>query len=99
MTAYVISEVEALDPAAFEQYRKLAADSIAQYGGRYLVRGAKPDVAEGTPTSRRVIIVEFDSMVQLRTWYASPEYAVALQVRKTALDRRLLFVEGVGDQF
>jgi uncharacterized protein (DUF1330 family) len=27
--------------------------------------------------------------------YASPEYAEALKVRQTALDRRLIFVEGV----
>jgi hypothetical protein len=31
----------------------------------------------------------------LREWYASPEYAEALKHRRTALDRRLIFVEGV----
>jgi uncharacterized protein (DUF1330 family) len=34
-------------------------------------------------------------MERLREWYASPEYAEALKVRRTALDRRLIFVEGV----
>jgi uncharacterized protein (DUF1330 family) len=34
-------------------------------------------------------------MERLREWYASPEYAQALKVRQTALDRRLIFVEGV----
>jgi uncharacterized protein (DUF1330 family) len=45
MAAYVISEVEARDPMAMERYRALAAPSIAQYGGRYLVRrveGGRP---------------------------------------------------------
>jgi len=36
-------------------------------------------------------------MEQLREWYASPEYAEALQIRQTALARRLLFVAGVDD--
>jgi uncharacterized protein (DUF1330 family) len=40
-------------------------------------------------------VVEFPSMQRLREWYASPEYAKALEVRQTALDRRLIFVEGV----
>jgi uncharacterized protein (DUF1330 family) len=31
----------------------------------------------------------------LREWYASPEYAEALKARQTAIDRRLIFVEGV----
>jgi len=35
------------------------------------------------------------TMVRLREWYASPEYAEALKVRRTALERRLVFVEGV----
>jgi uncharacterized protein (DUF1330 family) len=39
MAAYVISEVETRDPVAMERHRALAAPSIAQYGGRYLVRG------------------------------------------------------------
>jgi uncharacterized protein (DUF1330 family) len=30
----------------------------------------------------------------LREWYASPEYVEALQYLRTALDRRLIFVEG-----
>jgi uncharacterized protein (DUF1330 family) len=33
-------------------------------------------------------------MQRLREWYGSPEYAEALAVRRTALDLRLVFVEG-----
>ena len=44
---------------------------------------------------RHIIVVEFPSMERLREWYASPEYAEALKLRRTALDRRLIFVEGV----
>ncbi|HEY4204168.1 MAG TPA: DUF1330 domain-containing protein, partial [Xanthobacteraceae bacterium] len=34
-------------------------------------------------------------MARLREWYASEDYAEALKVRQTALERRLLFVEGL----
>ncbi len=94
MTAYVISEVDVLDPLGFEAYRKLAAPTIAQYGGRYLVRGGAATVAEGGPEPKNIIVVEFPTMERLREWYASPEYAEALKVRQTAMDRRLIFVEG-----
>jgi uncharacterized protein (DUF1330 family) len=95
MSAYVISEVEVRDPVAIETYRTIAAKSIAQYGGRYLVRGGAANTAEGGPPPKNIIIVEFPSMTRLREWYASPEYAEALKVRGTALDRRLIFIEGV----
>jgi uncharacterized protein (DUF1330 family) len=95
MAAYVISEVEILDESLAEAYRTRAAASIAQYGGRYLVRGAEAQVIEGPPTGRRIVIVEFPSLEQARAWYGSPAYAEALKLRDAALDRRLIFVDGV----
>jgi len=95
MAAYVISELEVVDPVTIETYRTIAAKSIAQYGGRYLVRGGAAEIAEGGPAPKTMVVVEFPSMARLREWYASPEYAEALKVRRTALDRRLIFVEGV----
>jgi uncharacterized protein (DUF1330 family) len=93
MSAYVISEVDLRDAAGVEAYRTFAAKAIAQYGGRYLVRGGAASAAEGGPPPKTLIVVEFPSMERLREWYASPEYAEALKVRQTALDRRLIFVE------
>jgi uncharacterized protein (DUF1330 family) len=95
MSAYVISELEVRDPATIETYRTIAAKSIAQYGGRYLIRGGAASIAEGGPPPNNIVVVEFPSMERLREWYGSPEYAEALKVRRTALDRRLIFVEGV----
>jgi uncharacterized protein (DUF1330 family) len=95
MSAYVISEVEMRDAAGFEAYRIIAAKTIAQYGGRYLVRRGVANLIEGGPPPKTIIVVEFPTIERLREWYASPEYAEALKVRRTALDRRLIFVEGV----
>jgi uncharacterized protein (DUF1330 family) len=95
MAAYVISEVEARDETAMRTYRELAAPSIAQYGGRYLVRGGAAEVVEGGPPAKTLVIVEFPSMQRAREWYASHEYGEALKVRQIALERRLIFVEGV----
>lgn len=95
MAAYVISEVRFLDPDAVERYRTLAAESIAEYGGRYLVRAATPYAAEGDwPANVRLVIVEFDDMDTARRWYASESYARALAHRDEALTRRLTFVDG-----
>ena len=57
------------------------------------IRASRPP--QRAPSEKNIIVVEFPSMERLRQWYASPEYAEALKVRRTALDRRLIFVEGV----
>jgi uncharacterized protein (DUF1330 family) len=96
MAAYVISEVEPLEQESFEQYRSLAKESIEQHGGRYLVRAALPEAAEGDwPSQRRLVIVEFPDMDTARRWYSSDSYAKALAFRDRALSRRLVFVEGI----
>ena len=96
MPAYSITDVEVLDTDGFRRYRELAGPAVERYGGRFLVRGAEPVVAEGEwPSGQRVNVIEFPSMEQLKAWYDSPEYAPAGEIAKSALRRRLLFVEGV----
>jgi uncharacterized protein (DUF1330 family) len=95
MSAYIISDVSIRDEEAMRIYRSRAAASIAQYGGRYLARGGAISPLEGDWTPRTIIIVEFPSADQARTWYASPEYASVLEMRDEALSRNLILVEGV----
>lgn len=95
MSAYFIADLNVGDPEATQIYRKRAAESIAQYGGRYLVRGGNVDVIEGNWTPERVVVVEFSDKEQARKWYRSPEYASALEVADRAFTfRNLILVEG-----
>jgi uncharacterized protein (DUF1330 family) len=96
MVAYVIADVEVTDPAAYEEYRKLVPATIAKYGGKYLARGGATEVKEGGWTPARFVILEFASMDQAKRWYASPEYAPALAIRKRASRSKLIFAEGIG---
>ena len=96
MPAYSITEVETLDEDGRRRYAELATVAVEQYGGRYLVLAAEPTAAEGEwPPEQRVVVIEWPTMDRLREWYDSPEYARARDVARTALRRRLLFVEGV----
>ena len=95
MPAYVVSDVVFRDPEAIEAYRSRAAHAIAHYGGRYLARGGTLQTLEGTWRPERIIILEFPDMATARAWYASPEYAEALQYRDAALSRDLILVDGV----
>ncbi len=96
--AYVISDVTIRDHEAIETYRGRAAASIAQHGGRYLVRGGGISVLEGAWNPATLIIAEFPDIDTARAWYGSPDYAHALEVRDEALSRNLILVEGVPAQ-
>ena len=95
MAAYLISDVTVKNAAAFETYRTRAAASIAQHGGRYVVRGGPIEALEGGWTPRTIIVVEFADVDRARAWYRSPEYAEALVVRDQALSRNLILVDGI----
>ncbi len=95
MPAYVIAEVDVTDPKAYEEYRKLVAPTIAQYGGRFLVRAGRVESMEGGWQPPRFVIVEFPSLQRAREWYRSPEYAPALALRLKASRSRLIIAEGV----
>ncbi|KZM70649.1 DUF1330 domain-containing protein [Nocardia terpenica] len=93
MPAYVIVEAEVQDEAIGLAYWKLAEPSIRQYGGHYLV-ATKPEVQEGDWPGR-AIVLEFPNLDQARTWYDSPEYRAAREIRKTGVKVRLIFAEGM----
>jgi uncharacterized protein (DUF1330 family) len=88
-------DVEILDDQMIKEYRLLAQESIAKYGGRYLARGGRVEPVEGGWSPKAIIIVEFPDMTRAKAWYQSAEYAEALKVRARALDRRLIFVDGM----
>ncbi|MGH3548308.1 MAG: DUF1330 domain-containing protein [Pseudonocardiaceae bacterium] len=96
MSAYVISEVTERDAEQFARYRELASESIAAFGGEYLVRGTLPDAAEGEwDTAARLVIVRFPDRATLHDWYESTAYAPARALSNTALRRRLIFADGM----
>jgi uncharacterized protein (DUF1330 family) len=95
MTAYAIADVEVTDPGVFEDYRGRVGDTIAKYGGRYVVRGGKSEVVEGNWNPKRLVVLEFPSMERLQAWYHSPEYAPLKQLRFRSANTDVVLVEGV----
>ena len=95
MAAYCIANIEVTDPGLYEDYRKGVAATIAAHGGRFLARGGAAEALEGAYPVRRVVILEFPTMAALKAWYASPEYAPLLALRKRASRGDLFVVEGV----
>jgi len=95
MAAYFIVDVDVKNPQAYEAYKQAAAASIAQYGGRYLVRGGKHEVLEGTWRPTRLVVLEFPTVEAAKRWYTSGEYSKAKPIRLQHAEGHLVLVEGV----
>jgi uncharacterized protein (DUF1330 family) len=95
MAAYVIVDIEVTDPAGIEAYRQRVPATIAAYGGRFLVRGGPHEVVEGGWHPRRLVVLEFPSLAQVRRWYNSEEYRELKVMRLGASRANLVFVDGV----
>jgi len=96
MPGYLIAEVEITDSAAYDEYRKLVPATIAQYGGKYLVRGGAIETREGDWAPSRLVVLEFSSVDQARRWYDSPEYRPARDIRQRASKSKVIIAEGLG---
>ena len=95
MSALIIVDIEVLDPVRYEDYKRLASEAIARYGGRYLVRGGKNEVLDGDWQPGRLVVLEFESVAQAKAWRNSPEYAAAKKVRDECARANMVVVEGL----
>ena len=95
MAAYLIADVDVVDHALFEEYRAAVPATIAAYGGKYIVRGGKTEVGEGTWQPKRMIMLEFADMEKLKAWYHSKEYAPLMAMRLKAARTNMIMLEGV----
>jgi uncharacterized protein (DUF1330 family) len=95
VSAYVIVEIDVEDADAYDEYRPLAAASVARHGGRYIARGGKTEALEGE-WAGRIVVLEFESLDAARSWYHSDDYQAALPIRLRTSRGRMIAVEGGG---
>ena len=95
MSAYVIARVNVTDLEKYKGYQALTPAAIAKNGGKFLARGGPVVTMEGEDESRRIVVLEFDTVDAAKAFYDSPEYREARDARENAADFQMIVVEGV----
>ena len=95
MSAYVIVDITVTDPVRYEQYKKLSGAAVTTCAGRFLVRGGKVDVLEGTWHPSRFVILEFPTVEGAKEWWTSETYRPAKEIRQATATTNMIVVEGV----
>jgi uncharacterized protein (DUF1330 family) len=95
MAAYFIANLTVTNPEDYKRYTEKAPATIAEHGGRYLVRGGAHETVEGDWTPDRVVVLEFKDREAALAWYNSPEYQAILPDRRNNTTGSAILIEGV----
>ncbi|WP_438363154.1 DUF1330 domain-containing protein [Nioella halotolerans] len=90
---YIIGHITVTDPDAYPEYIRRDTPILERLGARFLVRGGRSEVAEGSSHERHVVI-EFPSYDAAKAAYNDPEYQEVAEIRRASADSVIILVEG-----
>tara|TARA_Y100001934_G_scaffold140943_1_gene169855 strand:+ start:106 stop:402 length:297 start_codon:yes stop_codon:yes gene_type:complete len=91
---YVVGQIEITDVEAYQKYPSKAQETVASYGGRYMVRGGPLESVEGDAPLSRIVVLEFPTYERAKEWYHSEDYQAVIGLRHAASFGQLFIVEG-----
>ena len=91
---YIIGMITVDDLDNYKPYMAQTSALVAEYGGRYLVRGGAMTVAEGDLPHDRVVVIEFDSPETVQQFYHDPRYVETRKIRQQHSTGTILHIEG-----
>ena len=95
MPAYIIVEIDIVDPVGYEEYKKLAKATVDKYGGKYIVRGGETEVLEGDWKPKRIVMLEFESVQRAKEWLNCEEYREPRKMRHRTAKTNMILLEGL----
>ncbi len=97
--AYAIAYLREIDfGVEIAEYLERIDETLAPYGGRFIVHGGDLTPAEGE-WDGAIVIIEFPSPDAVREWYDSPAYQAILPLRTEHSQSIAAMVVGVPDGY
>lgn len=95
MPAYMVVQATVTKPEQFAEYAQRMPALVEKHGGRYRVLGGEVESLEGDWGYQVLVVSEWTSMDEARTFWHSDEYAELKKVREGALDVIVLLADGL----
>jgi uncharacterized protein (DUF1330 family) len=92
--AYLIGQISVTNPEGYGLYASRVPQTIADAGGRYVVRGGHTTQVEGQSLGDRNVVIEFPSREIAQAWYDSAAYQAILPHRLQNSTGALVLVDG-----
>jgi uncharacterized protein (DUF1330 family) len=92
---YIIGQITVTDPEGYPEYVRLDTPILESHGAKFVVRGGRSEVMEGTAGDRHVVI-EFPSYDAAMAAWNDPDYQEVADIRRRCAESTIIIVEGVG---
>lgn len=95
MPAYVIAHLQEAAPhPAIADYMERIGDTLAPFGGHYLVHATQHEVLEGRWPGH-VVMIGFPDAEAAGAWWRSPAYRAIAPLRSAHIEGDIILVAGV----
>lgn len=94
MNAYLILDLTIHDLNKFKEYINRIPEFIKKHSGRYIVQGMEPTVMEGDWNPERMVVIEFPSSKNAKSFLQDPEAQSLFAIRHNTTTSKLLLVDG-----
>ena len=95
MAAYsIVDELNVSDPETIKDYIKKAGVTIRANGGELLASGI-PEALEGEWLPKRCVLVKFETMERLISWWNSDEYQALIPIRTSVSENNIIITDGL----
>ncbi|WP_220720453.1 DUF1330 domain-containing protein [Agarivorans litoreus] len=86
MAAYLLGQVNIKNPTLWQQYVKAVGESLTPYQAKVLLRGQWNKQLAGSSQFEQSVVIKFDSVEQLESWYYSRSYQSLVPLRDRAAE-------------
>ena len=90
----IVNILKIHDPEVFNEYVVNHIASVEKFGGKFLVKGDRGEVLEGSLESNLIVIHEFPSVGQFKAWYYSDDYLPWKELRQSCADVNVILAKG-----
>ena len=95
MAAYlIVDELSVSDQETIKDYIKKAGATIKANGGELLASGV-PEALEGEWLPNRCVLVKFETMEKLKSWWNSDEYQTLIPIRTSVSENNIIIIDGL----
>lgn len=91
---YLVGQITVTNPEVYAVYASQVPQTIAAFGGKYLVRGGHATQLEGQAHGERNVVIEFPSREIAEAWYNSDAYQAIIGHRTNNSTGALALVDG-----
>lgn len=95
MPVYVVVDNDVLEPEPYSEYLKLITPTVAEFGGKYVVRAGQIHFADSNWKPDRLVIMEFANRQDAEAWVHSETTAPIHAMRRKYAKSRLIIIDGV----